>query len=70
MVTLGNGSGTHFQASQCISMDLAADARFVHTLSVVKSHFGLDAPLHSLKPSGSAMLTCVKLSVGVSVNLW
>ena len=42
MVTLGNGSGTHFQASQCISMDLAAaaaavaaaDARSVHTLKV------------------------------------
>ena len=25
-MTLQNGSGTHFGASQCISMDLAADA--------------------------------------------
>ena len=40
---LGNGGGgVDFQASQCISMDLAAAARSVHTLTIEVSLFSVD----------------------------
>ena len=37
-VTLENQSPTHFQASQCIQMDLDADARYVYTLTFIFVH--------------------------------